>query len=185
MLFGNSNLCHNESQIPLVPEDKSMTSDTIINEGIEDTIVIENAKVKDCYDVITGIERYPEFIGVYSKVEILSNRLLQGENGNEQELIAKYHVHTTFKNITYTLRLRQFCRDSVAQVRYDLVEGPFTRHSGGWDLVQNGPDVKANYRIDLCFSFGVPKMIKKWMLKNILQTSMASIKQRVKEIACH
>jgi hypothetical protein len=129
MLFSNSNLCHNESQIPQVPLDKNMPSDTIINEGIEDTIVIENAKVKDCYDVITGIERYPEFIAVYSKVEILSNKILQGENGNEQELTAKYHVHTTFKNITYTLRLRQFCRDSVAQFKVEATTQNHQNHT--------------------------------------------------------
>lgn len=150
------------------------------NSSIHDIIVIENCSVQDCFNVIAQIERYPEFIGVYSKVEILSR---SSGDPNNQTMIAKYYVHTTFKNITYTLRLQQICHGSQAQVRYDLVEGPFSHHSGGWDLIQRGNHVEAHYHIDLQFSFGVPKMVRNWVMNSVLQSSMSSIKQRVQEVS--
>lgn len=143
---------------------------------IRDSMLIENCTVQDCFNVIALIEQYPEFIGVYSKVEILS---WNSTDLNNRTVIAKYHVHTKFKNISYTLKVHQYCSGRQAQMRYELIEGPFSHHSGGWDLVQNGSHVEAHYFIDLQFSFGVPKMVRNWVMNSVLQSSMSSIKQRV------
>jgi ribosome-associated toxin RatA of RatAB toxin-antitoxin module len=153
-------------------------SDDDTFEGVNGEMVVDNVSVDDCANVIIDYEKYPNFMPLFQSVKILS-KTLDPQTGDLNETVV-YNIHTTFKDVSYTLKLRiHRSGPNHISIKWDSVSGPFLYNKGGWELVQVGNGVQAKYSLDMKLNFYVPKTIKKIVLGKVLKDTMNSMKHEI------
>jgi ribosome-associated toxin RatA of RatAB toxin-antitoxin module len=162
----------------------------VAHAGIANTMLVEGASVKDCYDVISTVERYPEFLSMYNKVEILSEEYNEETKTNVR--VARYVLNipsilkAIISEITYTLKLEcMYDADkNVAKMVWTAVDGPsfVVENSGEWNVSDKGSD--ANLQLDMAvgYSFYIPSYIKNWIQSSMVTGSLNDIKTRAQTV---
>ncbi|KAL9652812.1 hypothetical protein ABK040_010844 [Willaertia magna] len=140
--------------------------------GISESFVIENVTVKDCLEIITDYEKYPDFLeGHYSsKVLSRTNSLLEVY----QKSIVMFNV------MEYTIKV-SMDSDGVTWIESGETT-PFKKFRGGWRLSQldNG-NVEATYYLNIEFQTGVPIPVKEWLSKKGIPVTLQAFKRRIEE----
>lgn len=159
--------------------------------GIKETMTIENVTIEDCLNVITSVEKYPEFLPVYERVEILSRN--GGENSIEN-VMARYHIHVPliaraiFKTLSYGLHLRISKQEDCATMEWEGIQSDqphgITANTGMWTITRSasGTGVDLTLEIDLMFTLALPSWIRKWLIEHVLHDSLNSYKARIVEL---
>jgi ribosome-associated toxin RatA of RatAB toxin-antitoxin module len=156
--------------------------------GVRDAIIVPNANFHRCFQVVSDVERYPEFLSIYEKVELLSEEVKP--QSNEKIRIARYTIHIpTFlqpfvKELYYSLRLVINESDTNATLEWEQIEGPkfAVSNTGKWNVYQQGKDVVMELEISLGYSFYLPKTIKNIIQNHILHDSLNNIQKRAIEV---
>jgi hypothetical protein len=160
--------------------------------GIKETMTIENVTIEDCFNVITSVEKYPEFLPVYERVEILSRI---SEDNSTENVLARYHIHVPliaraiFKTLSYGLHLRISKQEDYATMAWEGIPGDqphgITANTGIWTIRRSasGTGVDLTLEIDLMFTLSLPSWIRKWLIEHVLHDSLNSYKARIVELA--
>ena len=127
-----------------------------------------SAPIETVWDVITDIQKYPEFIK-----ELKGVRLVKTE-GNVKT--ATYEVEI-IKKIEYTLRLVE---DKPRKVTWTMVKGQMmSRNDGSWDLKDLGAGrTEATYTVDVKFGLLVPSSISNMLTEVNLPKMLDAFKGR-------
>ena len=110
-------------------------------------IVIE-VPPKDFFAVISDYERYPEILP-----EMVAARITHRD---DTKTVAEFTINI-IKRVSYTLSMVE---NPPFRLEWTLVEGPFTKNSGFWQLqeLENG-HTKAHYSVDVSVGRFVPKLM--------------------------
>jgi ribosome-associated toxin RatA of RatAB toxin-antitoxin module len=156
--------------------------------GVRDEIVIPNANVHECLHVISDVERYPEFMSIYSNVQVLS------ENRNlctgQTIKVVRYVMNAPrmlcpfIKDLSFVLRLNITESTNLATLHWEQVSGPsfIASNVGQWNIYQRGNEVVLQLELNFDYSFYLPKHIKNIIQKHMLNNSLHSIKKRIIDI---
>lgn len=163
----------------------TVDSNGIGRAGVRDEIVIPNANAHECLQVISDVERYPEFMPIYSNIQVLSEE--KNLQANQTIKIARYNlrvpitVYPFIKDLSYVLRLTINESRNFATLYWEQINGPsfVVNNVGQWNVYQRENDVIM--QLELCFgySFYLPKHIKSIIQKHILNNSLHNIKKRI------
>jgi len=155
--------------------------------GVRDSLVIENASLKECFEAVSQVNKYPEFLKLYERVDILSEKDL----GNGQvEQVAKYVIsvptllHAFLRDLSYTLKLTIKYGEGQSELWWDQLEGPsfVTTNTGHWIATNRGADTVLSLEMNLGYRFYLPQHLKNYIQTSILRDSLNSIKKRCKDL---
>ncbi|HVE87647.1 MAG TPA: SRPBCC family protein [Myxococcales bacterium] len=136
--------------------------------GASRSIVI-SAPAEKVFDVISGYEKYPEFMSEVKEVKV-SNR-------KSNQVDVHYKVDLV-KTIKYSLRMIE---ERPSKITWTFIEGEFMKdNKGSWTLEPAGDgQTKATYNIEIALGPLVPKTIVNAMVETSLPKMLDSIKKRV------
>jgi len=173
-----------------------------VRAAVQETMIVDNVTVQDCWDVITNVEGYPKFLPIYERVEILdridnsSSSSDSGATEDNKQLIhvAKYLIHVPYifqailREITYTLQLTlDSTNDSCRTMDWiGIGQQPtgVVANLGGWTMEANeNGGVNLTMKMELAFTLYVPSRLKKWLLEHVLHDSLTTMKKRIEEQA--
>jgi len=139
--------------------------------GASRSIVI-NAPAEKVFDVISGYEKYPEFMSEVKEVKT-SNR-----KGNQVDVHYKVDL---IKSIKYTLRMIE---ERPTKVTWSFIEGEFMKdNKGTWMLEPAGDgQTKATYSIEIALGPLVPKTIVNAMVETSLPKMLDAVKKRAESL---
>lgn len=96
---------------------------------------------RQMYDLVTDIERYPEFLNWCSGTRIVER--------TERQVVASIDI--SFKGLRRSFTTRNYM-DNGRSVRIELVDGPFRTLNGFWKFIELGP-ASCKIELDLEFDF--------------------------------
>ena len=124
------------------------------------------------FDLINDVQRYPEFIPGCADTKILQQ---DTDNMRASVLISKAGVKQWFTTQN-TLKRGEF-------IQMNLVEGPFSRLTGGWTikpLSESGCKIELN--LDFAFSSKLVEMAFGQVFNAIAANMVVAFTERAKEI---
>jgi coenzyme Q-binding protein COQ10 len=132
------------------------------------------ATPKQCYEVISDFEAYPEFIKDLKSIEISNKKATSCD--------VTYHIQIV-KDVTYTLHTKFSAK--TLKVEWSFVEGDFMKENTGfWELEEIKKGVtEATYNIDVKFGLLVPSAITKKLVESSLPSMLESFKKRIETLA--
>lgn len=127
------------------------------------------ATPKDCFEVITDYQSYPEFLKDLEEVTVKNKR------GHNCEVT--YHIRV-IKPITYTLKMQAW---PYQRVEWSFVKGDVMKDNHGfWELKEIKKGLTcATYNIDIKFGLLVPKAITRMLVDKNLPAMLDSFKKRI------
>jgi len=134
--------------------------------------VIEIAAPQEfCFEVISDLEKYPEFLKTTSAVKT---------SPKAGGVVAKFEV-SIVKTISYTL---DFKLEKPGRIAWKLIQGDMMKkNSGAWIFEpMNSQRTKCTYQIDVEFGWLVPKSIVEMLTTVQLPDLMASFQERVESL---
>ncbi|HEY8207957.1 MAG TPA: SRPBCC family protein [Myxococcaceae bacterium] len=139
--------------------------------GASKSIVI-NAAPDKVFDVVSGYEKYPEFMGEVKEART-SNR-----KGNQVDVQFKVDL---MKTIKYSLRMVE---ERPSKVTWTFIEGEFMKdNKGSWLLEPAGANqTKATYQIEMALGPLVPKTIVNALVDTQLPKMLESVKKRAESL---
>ena len=124
------------------------------------------------FDLINDVQKYPEFIPGCAETKIL---LQDSDNMRASLLISKAGVKQWFTTHN-TLKRGEF-------IQMNLVDGPFSRLSGGWtikSLGENGCKIELN--LDFAFSSKLVEMAFGRVFNSIAANMVIAFTERAKQV---
>ena len=110
-------------------------------------IVVE-VPPKDFFEVISDYERYPEILP-----EMMAARIIHRD---DTRIVAEFTINI-INRVSYTLAMVE---RPPFRLEWTLLEGPFTKNSGFWQLEELGNgQTHAHYSVDVSVGRFVPKRI--------------------------
>ena len=126
------------------------------------------------FQAVSNYESYPEFVDGMKKVKV--------EHQSNGHFLAKYDISIMSKDMTYTLDIE----DNAERMTVDwkLVESSFFKvNNGSWKIESMGPGkCKVSYSLEVEFTFSVPGLILKGLVKSMLPSMMNGFHQRAKTL---
>jgi ribosome-associated toxin RatA of RatAB toxin-antitoxin module len=134
---------------------------------------------REMYELVTQVERYPEFLPWCSKVEVLAR---EGDT-----VTARLHLSYAGVKHAFTTRNRN---EEGRSVRMELVDGPFSRLDGVWEFVplnKPGSDgepaaCKIAFELNYAFSSGALEAVVSPVFDRIANTFVDSFVQRAESL---
>jgi len=134
---------------------------------------------QEMYELVTAVERYPEFLPWCNKVEVLE----QGADG----VTAKLHLAYAGVRQAFTTRNRN---EAGRSVRMALVDGPFSQLDGLWQFqplnkpgTQGEPTAcKIVFELSYAFSSGALEAVVSPVFDRIANTFVDSFVQRAESL---
>lgn len=130
------------------------------------------ATPKQCYEVITDYESYPEFLKETKDVSI------EKKSGNSATVTYSINV---VKKFSYTLKMTGKPGKSL---KWSLIKGDIMKKNNGeWILeeIEKGKTL-ATYNIDVELNLMVPGMISKMLVGKSLPSMLKSFKKRIESL---
>ncbi len=126
------------------------------------------------FKAVADYEKYPEFVDGMRKVK--------AEKNPDGTIIAHYDLSMMSKDMSYTLRIKE--APEQGEVNWSLVKSDFFKvNNGAWKITSTGPaSCKVRYSLEVEFSFSVPSLILKGIVKGSLPTMMNSFYERAKKL---
>ena len=134
---------------------------------------------REMYELVTEVERYPEFLPWCEKVEVL---------GREGDSVTA-RLHLAYAGIRHAFTTRNRNEDGRS-VRMELVDGPFSHLDGVWDLMPlNKPGAtgeptacKIGFELSYAFSSGALEAVVSPVFDRIANTFVDSFVQRAEKL---
>jgi coenzyme Q-binding protein COQ10 len=129
--------------------------------------IVINAPREKVFEVVSGYEKYPEFLPKAKKVIVTR----KGDSAD-----VKYEVDV-IKTITYTLRMKE---ERPNKVSWTFVNGEFMKDNrGSWVLEDAGEGkTRATYTVDISLGALVPRSIEKALAETELPSMLEAFKKR-------
>ncbi|MBU6154990.1 MAG: hypothetical protein KGP28_11860 [Bdellovibrionales bacterium] len=126
------------------------------------------------FQAVSQYEKYPEFVDGMRKVKV--------EKGPDGTTIAHYDLSMMSKDMSYTLRIQE--NQTQGEVHWTLLKSDFFKvNNGSWKITPTGKNsCKVRYALEVEFSFSVPSLILKGIVKGSLPTMMNSFYERAKTL---
>jgi ribosome-associated toxin RatA of RatAB toxin-antitoxin module len=130
---------------------------------------------REMYDLVTQVERYPEFLPWCNKVEVLAR---EGDTVTAR-------LHLSYAGVRHAFTTRNHNEDGRS-VRMELVDGPFSRLDGLWQFMplnKPGADAGATackiaFELSYAFSSGALEAVVSPVFDRIANTFVDSFVQR-------
>ncbi|MCE4553523.1 type II toxin-antitoxin system RatA family toxin [Roseateles cellulosilyticus] len=134
---------------------------------------------QEMYELVTAVERYPEFLPWCNKVEVLAR---EGDS-----VTARLHLAYAGVRHAFTTRNRNLAGESV---RMELVDGPFSQLDGLWQFLPlskpgSGGAVNAckiGFDLNYAFSSGALEAVVSPVFDRIANTFVDSFVNRAEVI---
>ena len=134
---------------------------------------------REMYELVTHVERYPEFLPWCSKVEVLAREV--------DTVTARLHLAYAGVRHAFTTRNRN---EDGRSVRMELVDGPFSHLDGLWQfvpLIKPGSSgeptaCKVGFELSYAFSSGALEAVVSPVFDRIANTFVDSFVQRAESI---
>lgn len=134
---------------------------------------------REMYELVTQVERYPEFLPWCNKVEVLAR---EGDT-----VTARLHLAYAGVKHAFTTRNRN---EEGRSVRMELVDGPFSRLDGLWEFLplnKPGSDgeptaCKIAFELNYAFSSGALEAVVSPVFDRIANTFVDSFVQRAESL---
>ena len=134
---------------------------------------------REMYELVTQVERYPEFLPWCNKVEVLAVE--------EGAVTARLHLAYAGVRHAFTTRNRN---EDGRSVRMELVDGPFSRLDGLWQFFPlNKPGTegeptacKIAFELNYAFSSGALEAVVSPVFDRIANTFVDSFVQRAESL---
>jgi ribosome-associated toxin RatA of RatAB toxin-antitoxin module len=134
---------------------------------------------REMYELVTQVERYPEFLPWCSKVEVLAR--------DGDTVTARLHLSYAGVKHAFTTRNRN---EEGRSVRMELVDGPFSRLDGVWEFLplnKPGSDgepeaCKIAFELNYAFSSGALEAVVSPVFDRIANTFVDSFVQRAESL---
>jgi ribosome-associated toxin RatA of RatAB toxin-antitoxin module len=134
---------------------------------------------REMYELVTAVERYPEFLPWCSKVEVLER---EGDT-----VTARLHLAYAGVRHAFTTRNRN---EDGRSVRMELVDGPFSHLDGVWQFLplnKPGADAEATackiaFELSYAFSSGALEAVVSPVFDRIANTFVDSFVQRAESL---
>ncbi len=129
------------------------------------------ATAKQCYEVITDFESYPEFLKEVTEAS------LDKKTGHTYEVTYSLHL---IKKFSYTLKM---IGKPPKKLTWTFVKGDFMKsNTGEWTLEEKKGVTKATYTIDVNLGLLVPGTVSKMLIGNHLPAMLEAFKDRIEEL---
>lgn len=156
--------------------------------GVRDTLIIEKASQKECFEVVSEVAKYPEFLTLYERVDILSED--KNPTTGEVTRTVKYSIHIPLllqafiRELSYTLKVVINYGEEESHMSWDQISGPswVSLNQGHWISRQKGEDTELGLEINIGYSFYLPQHLKNYIQTQIVRDSLNSIKKRAFEV---
>lgn len=133
----------------------------------------------EMYQLVTQVERYPEFLPWCSKVEVLA----------VEEGVVTARLHLAYAGVRHAFTTRNR-NEAGRSVRMELVDGPFSRLDGLWEfhpLNKPGSDgeptaCKIAFELNYAFSSGALEAVVSPVFDRIANTFVDSFVQRAESL---
>ncbi|EFC37721.1 predicted protein [Naegleria gruberi] len=161
------------------------------------SIIFENVTLKDCLDIITDFERYPEFLDGYFVANVHRKE-------TKQDYTVTFKSSFMFSTVEYTLQVKVISPEHIqfnSSSSNCLIncESSFKKHGGQWILkdLKNG-NIQATYFVNMEYpslagsslcqqqsgihvKAGVCSNMKEWLGKKYVPSLLESFKKRIEE----
>jgi coenzyme Q-binding protein COQ10 len=130
------------------------------------------ASPKQCFEVITDYEAYPEFLSDLKDVTVANKK------GNTCDVTYEIEV---IKRIQYTLKMKA----APLKIEWSFIKGDIMKDNHGyWELeeVKKGL-TKATYHIEVRFGLLVPSAVTKSLVSKNLPAMLNNFKARIEKRA--
>jgi ribosome-associated toxin RatA of RatAB toxin-antitoxin module len=130
---------------------------------------------REMYELVTAVERYPEFLPWCNRVEVL-------EQGDD---IVTARLHLAYAGVRHAFTTRNR-NEPDRSVRMELVDGPFSRLDGLWQFLPlNKPGTEGEatackivFELNYAFSSGALEAVVSPVFDRIANTFVDSFVQR-------
>ncbi len=134
---------------------------------------------REMYELVTQVERYPEFLPWCNQVEVLSV---------EQDTVTA-RLHLAYAGVRHAFTTRNRNEDGRS-VRMELVDGPFSQLDGLWQFIPlNKPGTsgeptacKIAFELNYAFSSGALEAVVSPVFDRIANTFVDSFVQRAESL---
>lgn len=132
---------------------------------------------QEMYELVTAVERYPEFLPWCNKVEVLAR---EGDS-----VTARLHLSYAGVRQSFTTRNRN---EAGKTVHMELVDGPFSKLDGLWQFLplnKPGSDktaCKIVFELNYAFSSGALEAVVSPVFDRIANTFVDSFVQRAEAL---
>jgi ribosome-associated toxin RatA of RatAB toxin-antitoxin module len=132
-----------------------------------------DVSAENFFKAVSEYEKYPEFVDGMKKVK--------AEKNQDGTTTAHYNLSMMSKDMSYTLKIKE--NPAIGEVSWSLVKSEFFKvNNGSWKITPTGPQsCKVRYSLEVEFSFSVPSLILKGIVKGSLPTMMNSFYERAKK----
>jgi ribosome-associated toxin RatA of RatAB toxin-antitoxin module len=138
---------------------------------------------REMYELVTAVERYPEFLPWCNKVEVLERR-------GETDVTARLHL--AYAGVRHAFTTRNL-NEPGQSVRMALVDGPFSQLDGLWRFLPlNKPGAPATegeatackiaFELNYAFSSGALEAVVSPVFDRIANTFVESFVQRAERL---
>ena len=134
---------------------------------------------QEMYELVTAVERYPEFLPWCNKVEVLSR----------EEASVTARLHLSYAGVRHAFTTRN-TNEAGRSVRMALVDGPFSQLQGLWEfhpLAKPGAAADASackiaFELNYAFSSGTLEAVVSPVFDRIANTFVDSFVQRAERL---
>ena len=129
---------------------------------------------KKYFQAVSNYESYPQFVEGMKSVKV--DRKGPGHS------IAQYDISIMSKDMTYTLDITDNAESLT--IDWKLVESSFFKlNTGAWKIESKGAGkCKVSYSLDVEFTFSVPGLILRGLVKGMLPSMMNNFYNRAKTL---
>ncbi|KAL0487776.1 mannose-6-phosphate isomerase [Acrasis kona] len=179
------------------PEQDYGISDTVTDEEgvarntVNNTLIIEGASVRDCFDVVSSIEKYTDFLAAYENIEVLTDEF--DEETKVRTRTARYTLsipsvlYVIVDEISYILKIASHYDEATntARMSWKGIDGPsfIVENDGQWDVSEKDGASHLGLQLAVGYSFYVPGYIKSWIETNMLTETLNNFKQRIRDVS--
>lgn len=134
---------------------------------------------REMYELVTAVERYPEFLPWCDKVDVLSR----------EDAAVTARLHLAYAGVRHAFTTRNRNEDGRS-VHMELVDGPFSHLDGLWHFLplnKPGTDAQASackiaFELNYAFSSGALEAVVSPVFDRIANTFVDSFVQRAESL---
>lgn len=135
---------------------------------------ISQYSVDQIYDLILDVERYPEFLPWCSAAMVIE--------GERHDFIADLVIHYKAFNEHYRSRVLGVTNEKGAEVKVELVQGPFKHLHNVWVLERYENKAKIRFFIDFQFKSGLLEVLLGAFFEKACKKMVAAFEKRADEL---
>ena len=127
------------------------------------------ASCERCFELLTDLERMPEWQGPLARCEALERDRLG------YPTVVAYEISTPVRNVSYTLR---HTFDAPSRITGELIEGQVESLVGNWSFAPDGGEgCRAEFELRIDPGRWVPGKIARMLHETVMKRSVADLKR--------